>query len=252
MGGKMIYVMGIGPGSREAMTFEVMEAIEKSDVIVGYKTYIDLIKDLVSHKEIVSNGMKQEIDRVRKAVEISGTGKTVAVISSGDAGVYGMAGLVLEMANGEDVKVISGITASTAAAAVLGAPLMHDFCHISLSDLLTPLELIYKRVELAAQADFVICIYNPRSKGRPEYLKNSFEIMKKHKSGSTPVGVVRNVYRDNQEINICTLDTIDFEIVDMTSIVIVGNSSTYIKDGKIITKRGYHLKQNYTEKNLEA
>jgi len=252
MGDKMIYVIGIGPGSREAMTFEAMEAIEKSDVIVGYKTYIDLIMDLVSHKEIVSNGMKQEIDRVKKAVEISGTGKTVAVISSGDAGIYGMAGLVLEMANGEDVKVISGITASTAAAAVLGAPLMHDFCHISLSDLLTPLELIYKRVELAAQADFVICIYNPRSKGRPEYLKNSFEVIKKYKSGTTPVGVVRNVYRDNQEINICTLDTIDFEIVDMTSIVIVGNSSTYIKDDKIITKRGYHLKQNYTEKNLEA
>lgn len=244
----MIYVIGIGPGSRESMTFEAMEAIEKSDVIVGYKTYIDLIMDLVSHKEIVSNGMKQEIDRVKKAVEISGTGKTVAVISSGDAGVYGMAGLVLEMANGEDVKVISGITASTAAAAVLGAPLMHDFCHISLSDLLTPLELIYKRVELAAQADFVICIYNPRSKGRPEYLKNSFEVIKKYKSGTTPVGVVRNVYRDNQEINICTLDTIDFKIVDMTSIVIVGNSSTYIKDDKIITKRGYHLKQNYTEK----
>ncbi|HBV68650.1 MAG TPA: precorrin-3B C(17)-methyltransferase [Clostridiales bacterium] len=248
----MIYVIGIGPGSQEAMTFEAMEAIEKSDVIVGYKTYIDLIRNLVSNKEIVSNGMKQEIDRVKKAVEISGTGKTVAVISSGDAGVYGMAGLVLEMANGEDVNVISGITASTAAAAVLGAPLMHDFCHISLSDLLTPLELIYKRVELAAQADFVICIYNPRSKGRPEYLKNSFEIMKKYKSGSTPVGVVHNVYRDNQEINICTLDTIDFEIVDMTSIVIVGNSSTYIKDNKMITKRGYHLKQNYTEKNLEA
>lgn len=238
----MIYVVGIGPGSQETMTYEARLVIEKSDVIVGYKTYIDLIKDLIKDKEVVSNGMKQEIDRVKKAVEISKTGKTVAVISSGDAGVYGMAGLVLEMAGEERVEVISGVTASTAAAAVLGAPLMHDFCHISLSDLLTPLDLIYKRVALASEGDFVICIYNPRSKGRPDYLKNSFEIMKKHKSGSTPVGIVKNAGRENQEVKICTIDTINFETVDMLSIVIVGNSSTYINNNKIITKRGYENK----------
>lgn len=153
-----------------------------------------------------------------------------------------MAGLVLELSGDEDVRIISGVTASTAAAAVLGAPLMHDFCHISLSDLLTPLDLIYKRVELAAEGDFVICIYNPRSKGRPEHLKNAFEIMKKYKSGSTPVGIVRNAERENQEVRICTLDTMDYESVDMLSIVIVGNSSTYIKNNKIITKRGYETK----------
>lgn len=238
----MIYVVGIGPGGQETMTYEARSIIEKSDVIVGYKTYIDLIKDLIKEKQVVSNGMKQEIDRVKKAVEISKTGKTAAVISSGDAGVYGMAGLVLELSEDEEIRIISGITASTAAAAVLGAPLMHDFCHISLSDLLTPLDLIYKRVELASQGDFVICIYNPRSKGRPEYLKSAFEIMKKSKSGSTPVGIVRNAGRENQLISICTIDTIDYKSVDMLSIVIVGNSSTYIKNNKIITKRGYETK----------
>jgi precorrin-3B C17-methyltransferase len=237
----MIYAVGIGPGSSETMTYEAMHAIENSDVVVGYKTYIDLIKQIIKNKEIVSNGMKHEIDRVKKAVEISKTGKTVAVISSGDAGVYGMAGLVLELAEDEEVKIISGVTASSAAAAVLGAPLMHDFCHISLSDLLTPLDLIYKRVELASQGDFVICFYNPRSNGRPDYLKNAFEIIKKYKQSSTPVGIVKNAERENQKSIVCTLDTIDYDEVDMLSIVIVGNSSTYIKNNKIITRRGYKL-----------
>lgn len=237
----MIYAVGIGPGSAETITYAAMNAIEDSDVIVGYKTYIELIKEIIKDKEVVSNGMKQEIDRVKKAVEISKTGKTVAIISSGDAGIYGMAGLVLELAEDEEVKVISGVTASSAAAAVLGAPLMHDFCHISLSDLLTPLNLIYKRVRLAAEGDFVICFYNPRSKGRPDYLKEVFEIMKKYKNGATPVGIVKNVERENQEVHICTLDTVDFEMVDMLSIVIVGNSSSYIKNNKLITRRGYKL-----------
>ncbi len=237
----MIYAVGIGPGSTRTMTYEAMYAIENSDVVVGYKTYIDLIKDIIKDKEIVSNGMKQEIERVKKAVEIAKTGKTVAVISSGDAGVYGMAGLVLELAEHEDVKIISGVTASTAAAAVLGAPLMHDYCHISLSDLLTPLDLIYKRVELAAQGDFVMCIYNPRSNGRPDYLKNAFEIIKKYKHISTPVGIVKNAERENQKSVVCTLGTIDYDDIDMLSIVIVGNSSTYIKNNKIITRRGYKL-----------
>lgn len=237
----MIYAVGIGPGSTRTMTYEAMYAIENSDVVVGYKTYIDLIKDIIKDKEIVSNGMKQEIERVKKAVEIAKTGKTVAVISSGDAGVYGMAGLVLELAEHEDVKIISGVTASTAAAAVLGAPLMHDYCHISLSDLLTPLDLIYKRVELAAQGDFVMCIYNPRSNGRPDYLKNAFEIIKKYKHIATPVGIVKNAERENQMSIVCTLDTIDYDDIDMLSIVIVGNSSTYIKNNKIITRRGYKL-----------
>lgn len=238
----MIYVVGIGPGSKENMTYEAARTIENSDVIVGYKTYVDLVKDIVKDKEVISNGMKQEIDRVKKAIEISKTGKTVAVISSGDAGVYGMAGLVLELSGNEEVNIVSGVTASTAAASLLGAPLMHDFCHISLSDLLTPLDLIYKRISLASQGDFVICIYNPRSKGRPDYLKKSFELMKEYKAGSTPVGIVRNAGREDQQVRICTIDTIDYETVDMLSIVIVGNSSTYIENNKMITKRGYENK----------
>jgi precorrin-3B C17-methyltransferase len=237
----MIYVIGIGPGSYETMTNEAIAAIEKSDVIVGYKTYINLVEELIKGKEIISNGMKQEIDRVKKAIDISKTGKVVSVISSGDAGVYGMAGLVLEMSGDEEVRIISGVTASTAAASVLGAPLMHDFCHISLSDLLTPLELIYKRVKLAAEGDFVICFYNPKSNGRPHYLENAFEIIKKYKNPSTPVGIVKNATRENQESYICTLDSINYELVDMLSIVIVGNSSTYIKDNRIVTKRGYQV-----------
>lgn len=235
----MIYVVGLGPGNENMMTYEAREAIERSDVIVGYKTYINLIQNLINNKEVVVNGMKQEIDRVKKAIEISASGKIVAVVSSGDAGVYGMAGLVLELSDKEDVKIISGVTASTAAAAVLGAPLMHDYCHISLSDLLTPIDLIFKRVELSAQGDFIICFYNPRSIGRPDYLRNAIDIIKKYKTLSTPVGIVKNAGRENQKVDICTLDTINYENVDMVSTVIVGNSSTFIRNNKMITKRGY-------------
>ena len=158
----MIYVIGIGPGSRNLMTEEAIKAIEDSEVIVGYKTYINLITEFIGDKEVVQNGMRKEIERCKQAIEIAKTGKTVAVISSGDAGIYGMAGLILELLTKEEadvkVKVVPGVTASIGAAAVLGAPIMHDFCHISLRDLLTPWEVIEKRLRLAAEADFVICL----------------------------------------------------------------------------------------------
>ena len=158
----MIYVIGIGPGSRNLMTEEAIAAIEDAEVIVGYKTYINLITEFIGDKEVVQNGMRKEIERCREAIEIAKTGKKVAVISSGDAGIYGMAGLILELLTKEEtdikVKVVPGVTASIGAAAVLGAPIMHDFCHISLSDLLTPWEVIEKRLRLAAEADFVICL----------------------------------------------------------------------------------------------
>ena len=170
-------------------------------------------------------------------------GKKVAVISSGDAGIYGMAGLILELITKQEldipVKVVPGVTASIGAAAVLGAPIMHDFCHISLSDLMTPWEVIEKRLRLAAEADFVICLYNPRSKGRSEHLANAFKIMGEFKDGSTPVGIVKDVGREDQEKFICTFDTMDFERVDMTTMVIIGNKSTYIHDDLMITPRGY-------------
>ena len=241
----MIYVIGIGPGCREMMTFQAAEAIEKSDVIVGYKTYINLISDFIEGKEVLQNGMRKEIDRCRAAIEIARDGKDVAVVSSGDAGIYGMAGLILELAMKEEVKpevkVIPGVTASIGAASILGAPIMHDFCHISLSDLLTPWEVIEKRLKLAAEADFIVCLYNPRSKGRSEHLARAFEIMGEFKDGSTPVGIVKNAGRDGEEKIVCTFDTMNFETVDMTTMVIIGNKSTFIEEDMMITPRGYSL-----------
>ena len=239
----MIYVIGIGPGCRDLMTQEAISAMEDAEVIVGYKTYIKLVEDFVKDKEVVQNGMRKEVDRCQDAIDIAKTGKKVAVISSGDAGIYGMAGLILELITKQEldipVKVVPGVTASIGAAAVLGAPIMHDFCHISLSDLMTPWEVIEKRLRLAAEADFVICLYNPRSKGRSEHLANAFKIMGEFKDGSTPVGIVKDVGREDQEKFICTFDKMDFERVDMTTMVIIGNKSTYIHDDLMITPRGY-------------
>lgn len=239
----MIYVIGIGPGCKNLMTMEAINAIEDAEVIVGYKTYIDLVKEFIDGKEVVQNGMRKEIERCKQALEIAKTGKKVAVISSGDAGIYGMAGLILELTTKEDldvnVKVVPGVTASIGAAAVLGAPIMHDFCHISLSDLMTPWEVIEKRLRLAAEADFVVCLYNPRSKGRSEHLARAFEIMGEFKDGNTPVGIVKDVGRAKEEKFVCTFDTMDFERVDMTTMVVVGNKSTFIHDDLMITPRGY-------------
>lgn len=241
----MIYVIGIGPGCKNMMTEEAIRSIEDAEVIVGYKTYINLIKEFIHDKEVVQNGMRKEIERCKEAIEIAKTGKKVAVVSSGDAGIYGMAGLILELVTKEKcdikVKVVPGVTASIGAAAVLGAPIMHDFCHISLSDLLTPWEVIEKRIRLAAEADFVICLYNPRSKGRSEHLATAFKIMSEFKDGSTPVGIVKDVGRENEEKFICTFDTMDFERVDMTTIVIIGNKATYIENDLMITPRGYEI-----------
>ncbi|MBC1645925.1 precorrin-3B C(17)-methyltransferase [Listeria welshimeri] len=241
----MIYVIGIGPGDKRLMTGEALQAIEEAEVIVGYVTYIKLIKELIKHKEVVKTGMRREIDRCQEAVDIALTGKKVAVVSSGDAGIYGMAGLVLELAEKSDpaleVKVIPGITASIGAAAVLGAPIMHDFCHISLSDLMTPWEVIEKRLTHAAMADFVVCFYNPRSKGRANHLANAFQKMMAHKSGDTVVGIVKDVGRKEERKIITTMQDIDYELVDMTTMVIVGNKETYVKNGKMITPRGYSL-----------
>lgn len=241
----MIYVIGIGPGCKNLMTMEAINAIEDAEVIVGYKTYIDLVKEFIEDKEVVQNGMRKEVERCKQALEIAKMGKKVAVISSGDAGIYGMAGLILELTTKEDldikVKVVPGVTASIGAAAELGAPIMHDFCHISLSDLMTPWEVIEKRLRLASEADFVICLYNPRSKGRSEHLAKAFEIMGEFKSGSTPVGIVKDVGREKEEKFICTFETMDFERVDMTTMVIIGNKATYIHDDLIITPRGYEV-----------
>lgn len=235
-----LYVIGIGPGGLKHMTIRAKEAIEESNIVVGYNKYIDMIKPLLDGKEIFSTGMMGEEQRCQKALELCRE-NTVSVISTGDSGIYGMAGLILQLRENEEVEVIPGVTASSAAASVLGAPLMHDNCNISLSDLMTPYELIKKRVELAAQGDFIISLYNPKSKGRPDYLRENIDIVRKHRAGTVPIAVVKNALREGQEVNISTLDTFDENIVDMMSIVIIGNSQSYVLDGKFITPRGYKV-----------
>lgn len=233
-----LYVVGIGPGSIENMTLKALRAIEESDIIVGYNKYIEFISTLITGKEIVSTGMKKEEERCREALRLS-KDKTVSIISTGDAGVYGMAGLILEMRVDEDVEIIPGITAANSAASIVGAPLMHDSCCISLSDLMTPYDLIKKRVEKAAEGDFVISLYNPKSTGRPHYLKECLSIVGRYRSEETPVAVVRNALRNEQSTKIYTLKSFIDDDVDMLSIVIIGNSTSYIKDGRFITPRGY-------------
>ena len=236
-----LYVIGIGPGGLEHMTLRAKDAIEESNIIIGYNKYIDMIKPIVEDKELFSTGMRGEESRCRKALELSKENNIVALISTGDSGIYGMAGLILQMKEDENVEIIPGVTASSAAGSVVGAPLMHDNCNISLSDLMTPYDLIKKRVRNAADADMVISLYNPRSKGRPHYLRDAFEIIKEYRELNTPVAVVRHALREGQEYKLFTLENFDEEVVDMFSIVIVGNSQSLIKEGKFITPRGYNV-----------
>ena len=200
-----------------------------------------MIKPLVENKELFSTGMRGEEARCRKALELSKEDNTVALISTGDSGIYGMSGLILQMQKDENVEIITGVTASSAAGSVVGAPLMHDNCNISLSDLMTPYELIKKRVRNAADADMIISLYNPRSKGRPHYLREAIEIIKEYRDLNTPVAVVRHALRDGQEYKLFNLENFDEEVVDMFSIVIVGNSQSFVKEGKFITPRGYDV-----------
>lgn len=235
-----LYVIGIGPGGLDHMTIMAKKAIEESEVIVGYTKYIDMIKTMIEGKEVFSTGMRGEEERCREALRLSKE-KIVALISTGDSGIYGMAGLILELMDDEDVEIIPGLTASSAAGSVLGAPLMHDNCNISLSDLMTPYELIKKRVRNAADGDFIISLYNPRSKGRPHYLKECVDIIRDYREKDTPIAVVRHALRDGQDVKLFTLENFDESIVDMFSIVIVGNSQSYIKNDKFITPRGYKI-----------
>ena len=239
-----LYVIGLGPGDEAMMTAEAFRAIEDSSCIVGYGVYIDLIRHFTEGKEILSTPMKQELARCRMAVEAAASGKTVAMVSSGDAGIYGMAGLIYEVL-GEypdadvQVKVIPGITAACSAAAVLGAPLTHDFAVISLSDLLTPWEDIEKRLRLAAEAGFVLAIYNPASKKRADYLKKACRIVSEHLPPQTPCGVVRNIGRAGQESAVLTLKELEEYPADMFTTVIIGNRTTKVVGGKLVTPRGY-------------
>ncbi len=239
----MIYIVSTGPGSIECMSGEAIAAIKSSDVIVGYKLYVELLKPMITDQEIFVNGMKKEVDRCREALNLSKAGKTVAMVSGGDAGVYGMAGIMQEIVleEGTDTEVVSipGITSAHAAASVLGAPIVHDSVTVSLSDLLTDIDMIKKRLHAAGMGDFITCIYNPKSKGRPHYIEMARDILLEYKSPETPVGLVRNAKRENQEVVITNLKEMCNHEINMSTMVIVGNGDTFVRNGKMITPRGY-------------
>ena len=237
-----VTVIGLGPGGGADLTGRARAALEGCDLIVGYTAYIELVKPDFPEKEVLSTGMRREVDRCRAAVEAALTGKDVAVVCSGDSGVYGMAGLIYEVAQEYDpieIEVVPGITAACGGAAVLGAPLTHDFAVISLSDLLTPWEKIEKRLSAAAQADFVICLYNPSSRNRPDYLQRACDILLRDKDPETVCGTVRNIGREGEEGKLLTLAQLRDTQVDMFTTVFIGNSQTKVLGGKMVTPRGY-------------
>ena len=241
-----VYVVGIGPGGQDFMTRQALAAMEKADILCGYTVYVDLVKPLFPDKECYTTPMTQELERCRWALDQAAGGRTVALVCSGDAGVYGMAGPLLQLAEqypAVDVEVVSGITSALSGAAVLGAPLMHDFCVISLSDLLTPWQQIEKRLACAAAGDFVICLYNPSSKKRADYLQKACDILMREKSADTVCGWVRNIGRDGQESKVLTLGELRNEQVDMFTTVFIGSSTTRQIAGRVVTPRGYEAKK---------
>ena len=237
-----LYVIGIGPGEYEQMTLKAIHAMEKSEVIIGYTVYVDLVKEHFPGKEFMTTPMKKEVDRCVMAFEEAKKGKVVSMICSGDAGVYGMSGLMYEVGVNYpevELEIITGVTAATGGAALLGAPLIHDFCLISLSDLLTPWEKIEARLLAAAQADFVVCLYNPSSKKRSDYLQKACDLMMQYKSPETVCGIVSYIGRDGEHYEVMDLKTLRDTKVDMFTTVWVGNSQTKEINGKMVTPRGY-------------
>ena len=244
-----LFIIGIGGGNREGMTREAYQAISSSDIIAGYTSYVDLVSPLFPQKEIYSTGMMKESERCEHALRLAAGGKKVALVCSGDAGVYGMASLVYEIAathaefSSVEIEVIAGVTAALGGAALLGAPLSHDFCIISLSNLLTPQETIEKRLRAAVSGDFCIALYNPRSKNRPDTLKNACRILMENLSPDTPCGWARNISREGEESHICTLSQLAEADLDMFCTAFIGNSTTKILtingSQKLVTPRGY-------------
>lgn len=237
-----IFVVGIGPGAYEQMTVRAAEALRESDVIIGYTVYVDLVREHFPGKKFLTTPMKKEVDRCVMAFEEAKKGSAVSMICSGDAGVYGMAGLMYEVGVNYpevELEIIPGVTAATGGAAVLGAPLIHDFCLISLSDLLTPWEKIEKRLLAAAEADFVICLYNPSSKKRHDYLQKACDLMLRYKSADTVCGLVSNIAREGETAAVTTLLELRDVQADMFTTVFIGNSQTKNLGGKMVTPRGY-------------
>ncbi len=255
-----VYVVGLGPGDKAHLTERARAALAESEVIVGYRTYLGLIRELVAGKAVLASGMQQEVARAQEAVREAAAGRVVAVVCSGDPGIYGMAGLIYEVLreggwqrqSGVEVEVVPGIPALSAAASLLGAPLMHDFAAISLSDLLTPWEVIARRLEAAAAADFVIVLYNPKSTQRVQQLDEAQRLLSRHRVPQTPVGIVRNAYRDGQQVVVTDLAHLLAHEVDMLTIVIIGNSTTRSCAGLMVTPRGYQAKYELAPSSREC
>ena len=249
----ILYVVGIGPGAEAHATPAALKAIAESQLVVGYTTYIKLVRHLLEGKEIVKTGMTEEIGRARAAIERARDGATVALISSGDAGVYGMAGLVFQVlkemgwkrGDSPELRLIPGMTALNSCASLVGAPLVHDFCSISLSDLLTPWSVIERRIEAAASADFVIGLYNPASGRRTRQIVDAQTIIRRHRDANTPVALVKSAYRDMEQVVLTDLaNFLDYEIGMLTT-VLVGSSNTFMFEGYMVTPRGYTNKYSF-------
>lgn len=242
-----ILLVGFGPGAEAHMTQRAREAIAEADVVIGYSTYIKLVQDLLEGKEVVRKGMTEELDRSIEAYEHAKQGKVVALVSSGDIGVYGMAGPTFEVlfesgwtpGGDVDVEVVPGSTALSACASLVGAPLTHDFCSISLSDLLTPWPVIARRVDAAGRGDFVVALYNPKSGRRTQQIVEAQRILLRYRRPDTPVAIVKSAYREKQNIQMTTLEAMADHDIGMLTTVLIGNSSTFLRDGLMITPRGY-------------
>jgi len=256
MTGKL-YIVGVGPGHHDHMTFRAKQVIAESDTIVGYETYVNLVEDLIEGKEVHRYAMTQEVERAHQCIDLAKAGKIVSLVSSGDPGIYGMAGLIYEMLaeerwdrkTGLFVEIVPGVSSLNSCAALVGSPLMTDFAVVSMSDLLVPWEIIVKRVEAAAQGDFVIVIYNPASKKRIHQLQDTRKILLKYRSPNTPVAIIKGAYRESQEVVLTDLENMEnhSDKLGMITTVIVGNSSTFRYDDLMINPRGYTSKYNIVE-----
>ncbi len=256
LGGKL-YIVGVGPGSHDHMTFRAKSAIEESNTIVGYETYVNLVQDLIHGKDVYRYAMTQEVERARQCIDLAESGRTVSLVSSGDPGIYGMAGLIYETLaergwspkDGLPVEVIPGVSALNSCASIIGSPLMTDFAVLSMSDLLVPWEIIIKRVEAAARGDFVIVIYNPSSKKRIHQLQDTRKLLLEYRKPSTPVAIIKGAYRESQSVVLTDLEHMEeySNRLGMISTVIVGNSSTYAYEELMINPRGYKSKYNLKE-----
>ncbi len=254
-----LYIVGVGPGHHDHMTYRAKQVIEESDTIVGYETYVNIVQDLIEGKDVYRYAMTQEVDRAHQCIDLAKSGKIVSLVSSGDPGIYGMAGLIYEMLaesdwdpkNGLPVEIIPGISALNSCASIIGSPLMTDFAVLSMSDLLVPWEIIVKRVEAAAQGDFVIVIYNPSSKKRIHQLQDTVKILLKYRKPTTPVAIIKGAFRDSQTVVLTDLENLTnhSDKLGMITTVIVGNSSTYNYKDLMINPRGYTSKYNLQEQN---